>query len=61
VPTGTLLLNADAFYISGVPYFAGTPRLLLFYSKACARYDVRGRRPNWESPSAIGCDQAHEP
>ncbi|NOT27639.1 MAG: TonB-dependent receptor [Acidobacteria bacterium] len=42
VAAGRLMLNADAFYISGIPYFAGTPLLSLRYANAYARYDVRG-------------------
>jgi outer membrane receptor protein involved in Fe transport len=37
---GKLLFNADAFFISGVPYFSGTP-LVKNYSRPYSRYDLR--------------------
>lgn len=37
---GKLLFNADAYFISGVPYFSGTP-LVKSYSRPYARYDLR--------------------
>ncbi|MFJ9534453.1 TonB-dependent receptor [Herbaspirillum sp. NPDC101396] len=38
---GKLLFNADAYFISGVPYFSGTP-LVKSYSRPYSRYDLRG-------------------
>jgi hypothetical protein len=42
LPSGQLLLNGDGYYISGIPYFTGTPLLQRGVSKPYSRYDVRG-------------------
>jgi hypothetical protein len=42
VSGGQLLLNADGYYMSGIPYFTGTPLLLSGLTQPYARYDVRG-------------------
>ena len=42
MPSGQLLLNADAYYMSGIPFFTGPPLNQSGVSRAYARYDVRG-------------------
>jgi hypothetical protein len=40
----SMVFNADFFYISGIPYFTGTP-LVLKYSRCYTRFDLRATYP----------------
>lgn len=41
-PAGAVLLNLDGYYMSGIPYFTGTPLLQSGVSRPYSRFDARG-------------------
>lgn len=53
---GRVLVNVDAFYISGVPYFAGTPLLALQFARPYSRYDVRATYERRQWQFTVGAD-----